>query len=52
MPGRYMAVAVAALEDGRQFAPEFQQQVRRLGQEFSMREGEAETLNLRLAPDL
>ncbi len=52
MPGRYMAVAVAALEDGRQFAPEFQQQVRRLGQEFSMREGEAATLNLRLAPDL
>ena len=52
MPGRYMAVAVAALEDGRQYAPEFQQQVRRLGQEFSVREGEAATLNLRLAPDL
>ena len=52
MPGRYMAVAVEALEDSRQFAPEFQQQVRRLGQEFSIREGEAATLNLRLTPDL
>ena len=52
MPGRYLAVAVEGLEDGRQFSPEFQQQVRRLGQEFILREGETATLNLRLTPAL
>ena len=52
MPGRYLAVAVEGLEDGRQFSPEFQQHVRRLGQEFILREGETATLNLRLTPDL
>lgn len=52
MPGRYLAVAVEALEEGRQYAPEFQQQVRRLGQEFTIREGERSTLNLRITPDL
>jgi hypothetical protein len=51
MPGRYVAVAVEAVEEGRQFSPEFQQQVRRAGQEFSLREGETATLNLRLTPD-
>jgi hypothetical protein len=52
MPGRYLAVAVDALEEGRQFSPEFQQQVRRLGRELSLKEGESATLNLRLTPDL
>ena len=52
MPGRYLAVAVEALEEGRQYAPEFQQQIRRLGQEFTLREGERSTLNLRIIPDL
>jgi hypothetical protein len=52
MPGQYRAVAVEALEDGRQFSPELQQQVRRLGQEFILREGETGTLSLPLAPDL
>jgi hypothetical protein len=52
MPGRYVAVAVEALEEGRQFSPEFQQQARRVGQEFTLREGESRALNLRLTPDL
>jgi len=52
MPGRYFAVAVEALEEGRHYSPEFQQQVRRLGEEFTLREGETRTLNLRLQPDL
>jgi hypothetical protein len=52
MPGQYRAVAVEALEEGRQFSPEVQQQVRRLGQELSLREGETGTLSLPLAPDL
>ena len=52
MPGRYLAVAVEALEEGRQYAPEFQQRVHRFGQEFTVREGERSTFNLRLQPDL
>jgi hypothetical protein len=52
-PGRYVATAIEALEQGRQFAPEFQQQLRRQGaREFSVREGEALTFDLRLVPDL
>ena len=51
-PGRYVAVAVNALEDGRHFSPELQQQVRRIGQEFTLGEGQAAALNLRLIPDL
>jgi hypothetical protein len=52
MPGRYVAVAVEALEEGRQFSPEFQQHARRLGREFTLREGETRVLDLRLTPDL
>ena len=52
MPGRYVAVAVEALEDGRQFSPEFHQQVRRLGLEFGLREGENTSLTLRMTPGL
>jgi hypothetical protein len=51
-PGRYLVTAVEALEEGLQFSPEFQQHVRRLGQELSLREGETATLSLRLTPDL
>jgi hypothetical protein len=50
--GRYVALAVAALEDGRHFSPELQQQVRRIGQEFTLGEGQTAALNLRLTPDL
>ena len=51
-PGRYVATAVEALEQGRQFAPEFQEQLRRGGREFSVREGESVALDLTLTPNL
>jgi carboxypeptidase family protein len=51
-PGRYIATAIEALEPGRQFAPEFQEQLRRGGREFSVREGETVALDLTLTPDL
>lgn len=51
-PGRYVATAIEALEQGRQFAPEFQQQLRRSAREFTVREGETVTMDLRLTPDL
>ena len=47
-PGRYVAAAVEALEQGRQFAPEFQQQLRRGAREFVVREGETVTVDLRM----
>jgi hypothetical protein len=51
-PGRYIATAIEALEQGRQFAPEFQQQLRRGAREFTVGEGQAVTVDLRLTPDL
>lgn len=51
-PGRYVAAAVEALEQGRQFAPEFQQQLRRGAQEFALREGESVSLDLKLTSGL
>jgi protocatechuate 3,4-dioxygenase beta subunit len=51
-PGRYAATAIEVLEQGRQFAPEFQQQLRGSGHEFSLREGETVALDLKLTPDL
>jgi hypothetical protein len=51
-PGRYVAAAIEALEQGRQFAPEFQQQLRRGAREFTLNDGEAVTLELSLTPDL
>jgi hypothetical protein len=45
-------VAVEALEQGRQFAPEFQEQLRRGAREFSLKEGESATLDLTLTPGL
>jgi hypothetical protein len=47
-PGRYVATAIEALEQGRQFAPEFQEQLRRGAREFSVREGESVALDLKL----
>jgi len=49
-PGRYHATAIDALEDGRQFSPEFQKELRRGAREFTVREGETMSLDLRLAP--
>ncbi len=51
-PGRYVAIAVDVIEEGHQFSPEFQQQVRRRGDEFALREGETRTLSLRTVPDI
>jgi hypothetical protein len=51
-PGRYVATAVEVLEQGRQFAPEFQEQLRRNAREISIREGETLTLDLKLTTGL
>ena len=47
-PGRYVAVALESLEQGRQYAPEFRQQLRRGAREFTLKEGESLTLDLRI----
>ena len=51
-PGRYVVTAVGLIEQGRQFEPEFQEQLRRNAREFSVREGEAVTLDLKLTSGL
>jgi hypothetical protein len=51
-PGRYVATAIEALEQGRQFAPEFQQRLRQGAKEFTVREGESVAIDLRLTPDI
>ena len=51
-PGRYLATAIEALEEGREFAPEFQKELRRGSREFTVREGESQSLDLRLTPGL
>ena len=50
-PGGYVATAIEALEQGRQFAPTYQEKLRRGARGFSLREGETVTLDLTLAPD-
>lgn len=47
-PGRYVVTAVTSIEQGRQFEPEFQKDLRRAGQSFAIREGETLTLDLKL----
>jgi hypothetical protein len=51
-PGRYLAAAVEWIEQGGQFAPEFQERLGREAREFIIGEGETLTLDLRLTPDL
>jgi hypothetical protein len=51
-PGRYIATAIEAIEQGRQFSPEFREQLRRGAREFSVREGETVALDLTLTPGL
>jgi hypothetical protein len=51
-PGRYVATALEALEQGRQFSPEFQKELRRGAREFTVTEGQAVSVDLRLTPDL
>jgi protocatechuate 3,4-dioxygenase beta subunit len=51
-PGRYLAAAVEWIEQGGQFAPEFQERLRREARELTVGEGETLTLDVRLTPDL
>ena len=51
-PGRYLATAVEWIEQGGEFAPEFQGRLRREAREFTVGEGETLTLDVRLTPDL
>ena len=51
-PGRYVVTAITSLEQGRQFAPEFQEQLRRSAREFSVREGDSVTVDLKLSSGL
>ena len=51
-PGRYVATAIESIEQGRQYSPEFQQQLRRGAREFTLKEGETVTVDLKLTPDL
>lgn len=49
---RSLAAAVEWIDQGGQFAPEFQERLRREAREFSVGEAETLTLDLRLTPDL
>jgi protocatechuate 3,4-dioxygenase beta subunit len=51
-PGHYVATAIEILEQGRQFAPEFREQLRRGGREFSLSEGQTVALELTLTSGL
>ena len=51
-PGRYVAIAIEALEQGRQFSPEFQKELRQGARQFTLEEGQAVTVDLRLTPGL
>lgn len=48
LPGRYVAAAVEWIELGGQFAPAFQEQLRRAAREFTIDEGQTLTLDLTL----
>ena len=51
-PGRYVATALEALEQGRQYSPEFQAELRRGAREFTVDDGQAVTVDLRLTTGL
>ncbi len=51
-PGRYLATALESMEQNRQYSPEFQKQLRRGAREFTVREGETMSLDLRLTAGL
>jgi protocatechuate 3,4-dioxygenase beta subunit len=48
-PGRYVVTAITSIEQGRQFEPEFQEQLRRASESLTIREGEMLTLDLKLS---
>lgn len=49
VPGRYTATALEWIEPGRQFVPEFQDELRQQGKAVTLKEGEAATLALKLS---
>jgi Carboxypeptidase regulatory-like domain len=51
-PGRYVVTAITSLEQGRQFEPEFQEQLRRASESLNIREGESGTVDLKLTSGL
>jgi hypothetical protein len=51
-PGRYLATAIEAMDQNRQYSPEFQRELRRGAREFTIGEGEVISLDLRLTPGL
>jgi protocatechuate 3,4-dioxygenase beta subunit len=51
-PGRYVVTAVTSIEQGRQFEPEYQRDLRRAAQSLVIREGETTTLDLKLTSGL
>jgi hypothetical protein len=51
-PGSYVATALEWVEQGRQFVPDFQERLRKAGKTLSLREGQATTIDLRLADGL
>jgi protocatechuate 3,4-dioxygenase beta subunit len=51
-PGRYVVTAVTSIEQGRQFEPEFREQLRRVSESLNIREGERLTLDLKLTSGL
>jgi hypothetical protein len=50
--GRYLATAIESMEQNRQYSPEFQKELRRGAREFSLKEGETLSLDLRLTEGL
>jgi hypothetical protein len=51
-PGSYVVTALEWVEQGRQFVPGFQEQLRKAGKTLTLREGEATTIDLKLAEGL
>jgi hypothetical protein len=47
-----VATAIESIEQGREFSPEFQEQLRRQAREISLKEGESVTLDLKVTPGL
>ena len=50
--GRYLATAIESMEQNRHYSPEFQKELRRGAREFTVREGETLSLDLRLTEGL
>jgi Carboxypeptidase regulatory-like domain len=51
-PGRYVVTAVPSIDQGRQFEPEFREQLRRASESLNIREGETLALDLKLTSGL